>query len=49
LKTALGAAPLLRVRLLRAVLFGLITCWAIAAYVSSFGFEAIRRLLGAAS
>ena len=46
---AAGAAPLLRFRLLRAVLFGLISCWAIAAYVASFDFEAIRRLVIAAS
>jgi hypothetical protein len=46
---AAGAAPLLRVRLLRAIVLALVACWAIAAYVASFDYEPIRRLLAAGS
>jgi Dolichyl-phosphate-mannose-protein mannosyltransferase len=34
--TAAGAAPFLRYRLLRALVFSLLTCWAVAAYVAYF-------------
>jgi hypothetical protein len=46
---AAGAAPLLRFRLLRAAVYALVACWAIAAYVASFDYEPIRRLLAAGS
>jgi hypothetical protein len=36
LLAATGAAPLLRHRILRAVVFSAIVCWAVAAYVSYF-------------
>jgi hypothetical protein len=46
---AARAAPLVRFRLLRPVVFAAIVCGAIAAYVAYFDLEAIRRLFGAAS
>jgi hypothetical protein len=42
---AVGAAPLLRFRLLRALVFSSLACWAVAAYVAYFVPDAIRSLL----
>jgi hypothetical protein len=46
---AAGAAPLLRFRMLRAFVLALVACWASAAYIASFDYEPIRRLLAAGS
>jgi hypothetical protein len=42
---AVGAAPLLRFRFLRAFVFASLACWAVAAYVAYFVPDAIRSLL----
>lgn len=42
---AAGAAPLMRFRLLRAILFATLACWAVAAYAAYFDVDAIRGLL----
>jgi hypothetical protein len=42
---AVGAAPLLRFRVLRAFVFAALACWAVAAYVAYFVPDAIRGLL----
>jgi hypothetical protein len=45
---AVGAAPLLRFRVGRALVFSTLTCWGIASYLAYFDFSAIRWLLGKA-
>jgi hypothetical protein len=44
---AVGAAPLLRFRVSRALVLSAVTCWGVASYVAYFDFAAIRSLLGA--
>jgi Dolichyl-phosphate-mannose-protein mannosyltransferase len=46
---SVGAAPLLRFRVLRALIFALLACWAVAAYVAYFVPDALRGLLFRAS
>jgi hypothetical protein len=45
---AAGAAPLLRFRLFRALVFSAIGCWGLASYVAYLDMSWIRRLLGQA-
>jgi hypothetical protein len=42
---AVGAAPLLRFRLLRALVLAAIICWGVASYLTYFETSALRRLL----